>query len=169
MSIKIHKDSHVDHGIPREVIHFVLGTFRDRSEFFIETVALPDSIELRHGLDHWPAPGGWCGDMKVKSIPCGLHLDVPESEVYYAERGDRKYTSRLCRRPPRMVREVTVVAGPHPEDPSAGMILFTMYGGPQAPREPGDPSIEGKAIEESKAFWKAAAISQPVHLQENLK
>jgi len=166
MAISIHKDSHMDHGIPREVVHYVLGTLRDRNEFFVETITLPESIEIRHSLSYWHNPGGWAGDMEVKDVPCGLHLNVPESEVHYAERGDRKYTSRLCKRPPRMVREVTVVAGPHPEDPAAGMILFTMYGGPQAPREPGALTLEGEplegdALEESKAFWKTAALSQP--------
>lgn len=163
--IKIHKDSHVDHGIPRGVVYKVLAAFSDRTEFFIETVALPETIEILHSLDYWQNPGGVSHEEKVKPVPCGLHLDVPESEVYYAERGDRKYTSRLCRRPPGMVREVTVVAGPHPEDPSAGMILFTMYGGPQAPREPGSFTLEGEvlegeALEESKAFWKSAALSE---------
>lgn len=159
MAIRIHEDSHLDHGIPKPVVEFVLKQFRDRTEFFIETITLPEVIEHRHGLDHWQAPGAVFAETKVDPVPCGLHLDVPESEVHYAKRGDREYKSRLCNRPPRMVREVTIIAGVSSEHPDAGMILFTIFGGPAAPREPGDPSLEGEALEESEKYWKSAALS----------
>lgn len=159
MTIRIHEDSHVDHGIPKVVVDFILKSLRGRTGFFIETITLPEIIEHRHGLDYWQAPGQVFAETKVEPVPCGLHLDVPESEVHYAKRGDREYTSRLCNRPPRMVREVTVIAGLHRDLPDVGMILFTIFGGPAAPREPGDPSLEGEALEESKEFWKSAALS----------
>lgn len=148
MPVSIHPDSHTDHDIPEIVVGYVLVQFDDRAEFFVETIEYPESAESVNGPVDLPA------------IPCGLHLDVPESEVHYARRGDREYDSRLCNRPPRMVREVTIVAGPHPKDPDAGMVLFTMYGGPQAPREPDDPSWEmGERPDSAVTFWTRAALS----------
>lgn len=147
MPISIHPDSHTDHGIPEIVVGYVFTLFDDRDSFFVETVTYPESAE---SVD---------GPVALPEIPCGLHLDVPESEVHYAKRGDRPNESRLCDRPPRMVREVTIVAGPHPDDPEAGMVLFTMYGGPQAPQEPGDPRLPEEKRAESEAFWSKAALS----------
>jgi len=146
MPISLHPDSHTDHGIPEIVVGYVLTLFDDRDSFFVETVTYPESAESVRGPVGLPA------------VPCGLHLDVPESEVRYAPRGDRPNDSRLCDRPPRMVREVTVVAGPHPDDPEAGMILFTMYGGPAAPQEPGDPRLAPEGLPASEAFWAKAAL-----------
>jgi hypothetical protein len=156
MPIKIHKDSHVDHDIDPPVMHFVLRQFEYRTEFFIETVEYPASYETLCSLSGYPKTH----IVSLAPVPCALHLDVPEDEVHYARRGDRAWESRLCEREPRFVRQVTIVAGPHPDDPDAGMVLFTMYGGPAAPREPGDPSLEGEALAEAKRFWTKAALSE---------
>lgn len=159
--IHIHRDSHVDHGIPACVRDYVLRLFKGRAEFFVETVEYPQEHPVWHSLSNWMAdhnsPAYY---QKLPPVPCALHMDVPEGEVHYARRGDREWESRLCKRPPRMVRQVTIVAGPHPADRDAGMVVFTMYGGPEAPREPGDPSLEGEALEEAKRFWAAAALSE---------
>jgi len=147
MPVSIHPDSHIDHEIPSIVQGYVLVQFDDRDSFFTETIEYPESAESVHGPVDLPA------------VPCGLHWDVPESEVHYAKRGERPNESRMCNRPPRMVREVTIVAGPHPEDPEAGMVLFTMYGGPAAPQEPGDPRLAPEERAKSEAFWSRAALS----------
>ena len=147
MPISIHTDSHTDHSIPEIVQGYVLVQFDDRESFFVETVTYPESAESVSGPVDLPA------------VPCDLHLNVPDNECRHAPRGDREYASRLCRRAPRMVREVTIVAGPHPEDPDAGMIVFTMYGGPAAPQEPGDPRLPEDRRAESVAFWSRAALS----------
>jgi len=157
--ISIHKDSHLDHGIPQCVVDHVRKHFKDRTEFFVETIEYPEEETLCTSLNNWQNPGQPY-QSRLPPIPCGLHFDVPESEVYYDKRGEREWESRLTCKPLRMVREVTIVAGPHPDQPEAGMILFTMYGGPAAPREPGDPSLEGEALEEAKKFWKTAALAQ---------
>lgn len=160
--IHVHKDSHVDHGIDRRVRDYVRLQFRGRTEFFVETFEYPENHPVYPSLSDWRAihDGTPSYYVDLPPVPCALHMDVPESEVHYARRGDRQWDSRLCRREPRMVREVTIVAGPHPEDPDAGMVIFTMYGGPAAPREPGDPSLEGEALEEAKSFWAKAALSE---------
>ena len=156
--IRRHEDSHVDHGIPHGVMNYVLDQFKDRTEFFIETFEYPESYTACTSLSDWNNPGMEY-EQEMPPVRCDLHLDVPEGEVFYEKRGDRGWESRLCNREPRMTREITIIAGPHPEDKEAGMILFTMYGGPAAPREPGDPSLEGEALEESKKFWSRAALS----------
>jgi hypothetical protein len=159
MAITLHPDSHTDHAIPHDVSWYVRELFADRTEFFVETVEYPESYE-RMAVPMQPGHGGphpFTTDLAA--VPCDLHLDVPESECRYAPRGEREYDSRLCDREPRMVRQVTIVAGPHPDDPKAGMVLFTMYGGPAAPQEPGDPRLAPEKRPESEAFWSKAALS----------
>ncbi len=161
VTIKIHAKSHTDHGIPDFVREYVLQHFFDAKEFFAATIPIPESACLSTGASlndaHNPVKSYMA---KLPAIPCGLHLDVPESEAHYAKRGDREWNSRMCKRPPRMVREVTILAGPNPDDPDSGMILYTMYGGPQAPQEPGDPDLPDEKRAEAEAFWAKAALSQ---------
>lgn len=57
-------------------------------------------------------------------------------------------------RAPRQVRTVTVIAGPHDGQPC---VLFTAFGGPLAPQEPGDPGC--KDPDASRAFWAEHALS----------
>lgn len=151
--IKLHEDSHVDHAVPNPVLDYVLRQFEDRTTFFIETITYPEK-------GTWSSPrteGRWV-PWDFATTPCALHIDVPEDEVHYAKRGDREYESRMCKRSPRMVREITIIAGPHPDDSDVGMILYTMYGGPAAPKEPGDPRLTDEEREESVAFWSKAAL-----------
>ncbi len=164
MTVSIHKDSHVDHGIDAKVRDYVLKQFRDRTEFFVEVFEYPESYPVYPSLSNWHVThhGVPLYDVDLPSVPCALHMDVPEDEVHYARREEREWKSRMCKRPVRMVREVTIIAGPHPDDADAGMILFTMYGGPNAPREPGDPSLDGQALEIAKVFWSCAALSDQV-------
>ena len=51
---------------------------------------------------------------------------------------------------------MTVVAGPDGEIPCR---LYTCYGGPCAPREPGDTSLSDEERAESLAFWLQHALS----------
>jgi hypothetical protein len=139
--LTICKDSHLDHELSLDQLRWVLETFADRSGFFIETVELP--VEL----------GG---------LSCGLYgplmgdESVPEGEVVYKPRGGREGASRLCPREPRRVRRVTVIAGPH-ED--LDCVLYTVYGGPCAPKEPTDPTLKDEEREASEAFWKEHALA----------
>lgn len=139
MTISIHADSHLDHEIHVSVVHWVIAQCEDDREFFIRTLEIPSNLP---------------------TVACNLHTDVPDEEVYMCERGDRTYQSRMCLRPPRQGREVTIIAGPHPTDGAAGMVLFTMFGGPAAPKEPGDPRLTPGEAEASRAFWSKAALSR---------
>lgn len=139
--MKLHAESHLDHGLSQAVVDHLLEKFADRSAFFIETVTLPPELgEVPSGLY-----GPEAGDPPV-----------PESDVHYALRGARTYTSRLIRRPGRTTRQVTVIAGPHDGLPC---VLYTAFGGPQTPQEPGDPELPEAKREASQKFWAQHALA----------
>ena len=78
--------------------------------------------------------------------------------VKYVVRPGRHHASRMCggECKPLLVRTVTVIAGPHEGDPC---VLYTAYGGPCAPREPGDPTIASwDELLESRSFWAKHAL-----------
>jgi len=134
-------DSHVDHALLPEHIAYILDRYGDREAFFIETIEMPDDL-----------PG----------LPCTLHGScmgddpVPDEECEMIVRGDRKGPSRMCARPSREVQTLTVIGGPHEDKPC---VLYTAYGGPQAPREPWDPSLTPEAQRASEDFWAEHALS----------
>jgi hypothetical protein len=136
MSITRHKKSHLDHNLTSDQIKFVLGLDASEGEEHTQTIELPEHLG---------------------TIPCGLHgpimgdEPVPEDEVTYAVRGERKGESRLVNRPARPSRQVTVIAGPHD---GLACVLFTAFGGPLTPREPFED-----ASEQSKKFWELHALS----------
>lgn len=131
--------SHLDHNLTPAHVEFVRTKFGDRTAFFLETIELPADLP---------------------SLPCDLHgpatgsESVPEDEVHYAVRGTRKGASRLCTREPVLVRTMTVIGGVH----EGACILFTAYGGPAAPREPWDETLNDAGREASKAFWAEHAL-----------
>lgn len=135
-----HRDSHVDHGLTKAQLHYLLERFADRDGFFIETLTLPSALG---------------------TVPCGLYGPIMgdpaigEPEVHYARRGERTWDSRLVDLPPRMQHEVTVIAGPHE---AHVCVLYTAFGGPLAPQEPGDPSCKDLAA--STTFWREHALAK---------
>ena len=138
MTITRHKDSHLDHALTQEQIKFILNL--DARE--IQTIQLPEHLGL---------------------VPCGLHgplmgdEPVPESEVTYAVRGERRGKSRLVDRIVRTTRMVTVIAGPHDGLPC---VLFTAFGGPLTPKEPFDFDYhESEEAQVSRRFWEQHALS----------
>lgn len=137
-----HKDSHVDHHLTAAQLAYVLDRFADQRAFFMTTIELPDTLG---------------------TVPCGLYGPlmgdeaIDEAQVSYAARGDRAWTSRLVAQPSRQTRQVTVIAGPHDDLPC---VLYTVYGGPQAPQEPGDPGCRDKAA--SEAFWATHALAKEI-------
>lgn len=138
--MKKHEESHVDHGLTEAQLRYLLDRFADREAFFIETVTLPPELG---------------------TVPCGLYgplmgdPPIREDEVTYAVRGTRAWASRLTTLPARQQHEVTVIAGPHEEH---ACILYTAFGGPLAPQEPGDPACKDLAA--STAFWREHALAK---------
>lgn len=135
--IKIH---HADHGIPPEVIQ-ALVTQLNPEGFFLKTLPLPEG---------------------TPDVLCGIYgpnmgdAPVPEAEVTYKQRTPDRPMSRMVARPQRPVRIVTLIGTTTPE----GVLVFTCYGGPQAEREPGDPSLQNDpaALEAAKRFWSQHAL-----------
>ena len=81
---------------------------------------------------------------------------VPDSECVLRVRGGRPGASRLCPRPSRPSRLMTVIVGPHEGE----TILYTAFGGPAAPREPHELPHGSDAYVESLAFWAQHALSE---------
>lgn len=133
-----HRDSHVDHGLTEAQICYLLERFADRETFFIETIDLPADLG---------------------TVPCGLwgpvmgDPPIAEDEVTHAPRGERTWASRLVKRPARLTRLITVVAGPHE---MSACVLYTAFGGPPAPQEPGDPGCKDPVA--SSTFWRDHAL-----------
>ena len=149
--MKLHAKSHVDHGLSPAQIDYLLERFKDRAEFFIETIDLPPEL----GKVRCDLFGPLVGDEPI-----------PESEVFYARRGTREWSSRLMEVAyPRTTSKVTVIAGPLDEreldcgDQVHACVLYTAYGGPNAPQEPGDPKCKDPAA--SRDFWAKHAIGVP--------
>lgn len=139
--MKVAPESHLDHALSQGHLAFVLSTFGDRSSFFVETVVLPEDLP---------------------SLPCGLHgpamgdAPVADEECLLVARGGRSWPSRVCAREPRLVRELTVIGGPHGGDPC---VLYTAFGGPSTPREPGDASLGDGDRRAAVGFWAQHALS----------
>lgn len=138
--MKKHAASHFDHGLTEAQIDHLMKLFADREAFFIETVELSEELG---------------------TVPCGLFgpimgdAQVVAADVTYAKRGARAWDSRLVDRAPRPSRLVTIIAGPHGDEPC---IVYTAFGGPLAPQEPGDPSC--KDVAASAKFWNEHALSR---------
>lgn len=138
----LHKDSHTDHAIPQSVVDYLLSLYAARAAFFIETIDLPTDLP---------------------TVQCGLYgpavgdNPVDESQVFYAARGERAYTSRMIADVTRATRTVTVIAGPHDGHPC---VMYTAFGGPASPKEPGDPTVKPDEMEKCVAFWRAHALAK---------
>jgi hypothetical protein len=162
-----HHDSHVDHGLTEAQLRYLFDRFADRKGFFLETIELPEQLGT--------VPCGLYGP-NMGDPPIG------EDEITYARRGDRAWESRLVKQPTRPTRLVTVIAGPHDEPcpqcttsawnmlhrancPTccgAGIlkhdcVLYTAFGGPASPQEPGDPGCKDPVA--SVAFWHEHALA----------
>jgi hypothetical protein len=141
-TVIIHPDSHTEHITP-EVLAFVMGRFGARTEpFFLETVELPSGLSAECAL-YGPAMGD---------------PPVAEEEVTYVKRPHRPtHPSRICiGRPARQTRILTVIGGAYQ---GHECVLYTAHGGPPAPREPGDPSLDDRGLAESEVFWKDHALA----------
>jgi len=137
--------SHLDHGLSDEAIKYIQKKYKDCDGFFIESFRLPQ----KYGMLECGLYGPVMGDAAIK-----------ESQVKYVTRGNRKWPSRMIKKPMRKTSMVTVIAGPHEDD---ACVLYTAYGGPSAPREPGDPSVQKDQalLEESERFWSKHALAMP--------
>jgi hypothetical protein len=147
MAMIITSDSHLDHNLTVGQLEYLKKYFQDRDGFFIETVELP----------YGTVPCGLIGPATEQGV-------VEEGSVFYAIRPPRKWASRVLD-PAKgwtslMTTKVTVIAGPAG---AHACVLYTAYGGPAAPREPGDPSISSwEELQNSREFWSKHALIMEV-------
>lgn len=136
--------SHLDHTLTTAQLKHALSTFSAKEGFFIESLVLPDELGR---------------------VPCGLYGpivgDPPVSEdvVTYQRRGDRLYESRMVPKlahRQRTTNVVTVIAGPND---GQTCVLYTIFGGPIAPKEVNDPTLKEGEREESVKFWREHALA----------
>ena len=139
--LKITSDSHTDHALTQDHLDFILATFADKDAFFIETLELPERLSGLPSAIYGPIVGD---------------SPVNDEDVTMAVRGDRKGVSRMVQRKARLSRQLTVIAGPHKEEPC---ILFTAYGGPCAPKEPFDCEEGSDERSQSDEFWDKHAFA----------
>lgn len=138
MPLVVDKESHLDHGLSQAHIDFMLARFVQKNEFFIETVGLPKGLDpLQSGI-YGPAAGD---------------PSVTDAESILAIRQGRSWASRLIDKPARPTRLMTVVAGPGDVE-GQNCVLYTSYGGPAAPKEPGDFSM-GLFCKDHAPLWQA--------------
>lgn len=146
--IKVIPESHVDHGIPRAVLAWALGHLAETlgadalGRVTVTTLEIPRSLPRVPCALYGPATG---------------YGPVPDSVAFYRRRGNRPGESRVICAAPHPDRRLTVVVGP--VDDVAGLVLYTAYGGPQAPREPWDPSLDEAGRAEAEAFWSEHALA----------
>ena len=155
----IHPDTHLDHGLTSMHLTWLLAELDQRwrderwfdgltPEELASTPPLVATFEMPAHLD--PLPCALWG-------PNTSGAPVPEENVRYVKRGSRTWTSRVAKDPGEVSlrsRKVTAVLGPH----EGKIILYTVYGGPQAPREPGDPNLPEEARAFSEKFWSEHAL-----------
>jgi len=141
MAVELMDESHLDHGVSKEQMDYVLKQLGDTNGLTIRTISLPGSLGTVPLALYGPAVGD---------------KPVPESEVHYGHRGGNRGVSRLVDWPMRKTGKVTVVVGPYGDKPA---VLYTIYGGPNAPQELSDPNLSESKRGEAEEFWKAHALS----------
>lgn len=167
--MKITKDSHLDHELTVGQLDYIKKKFADRTAFFKETFELPTDLGtvpcalIGPAVGMAPIPEDMVGYMIRNGRKCAarVHKDGPKfqaltvSEDPAASDSPMQYTWRPFPKVPQ-VRMVTVIAGPHNGD---SCVLYTAYGGPLAPRSPGDPDIQSwDELLESREFWAQHAL-----------
>jgi hypothetical protein len=135
---------HLDHSLSEDLVLWICEVFTMDPELKVRTVQVPAHLEPISSALYGPI----CGDAPVL-----------EPEVTYARRGDRSYESRLCARPARPTRTLTVITGPHQ---GHGCVLYTAFGGPLTPKEPGDPTLTAENRDFAEKFWAEHALSAPL-------
>jgi hypothetical protein len=141
--VYISHKSHLDHNLTFGILKLLLEKFGENEGFSIQTFDLPEGVTLPSGL-YGPAAGD---------------PPVPEDVVTRASRNGRPTLSRMVDRPTRPVTTAVAIMGP---DGKGQTVLYTVYGGVPAPREPDDPSLT-QATEaerqESRDFWAVHALA----------
>jgi len=144
----ISAESHLDHNLSLRHLRFIL-------DMCAHTIPYGDG-PTKLTLD---LPDG------MEPVPCALYgplvgdAPVDQKKVKYRTRGTRGWASPIVYRPCRPSRQVSVIIGWDGRQYHVP-VLYTAFGGPIAPREPGDPECEDVAASED--FWLRHALSYQV-------
>ena len=133
---------HADHGIPHFTVLQIVQALDLPEGFFLRTTELPEGAPDAMNALYGPKSGDKA---------------VAESEVFYAQRTPDRPPSRMIALPKRPTRTVTIIGMAEPD----GVVVYTVYGGPAAEREPGDPTIanDPAMLKAAKDFWSKHALA----------
>ena len=133
---------HADHGLVRQHLVVIDQHLRDwDGQFMLALIPIPDGVPSLPSALYGPA----CGDDPV-----------PENQVQYVVRGERRGPSRVVDRLLRDVRSMVVVCG----QGRHGAVIYTAYGGQViAPREWWDIGLRPLEAIEAARFWAEHALS----------
>lgn len=166
---------------PREHIEDWIGWLEDGGLLRMSLPAIyHGDHDIPPGLIAWvvarQAPGLFAVTVDTeREYPCGLFgpamgdNPIEDGEVTLVKRSPDRPPSRLVPYPRRTRGKITVIGARGAT--VATSQVFTAYGGPLAPREPGDPSlVEGSPEHaESVAFWAQHALSMPAEVAEAMR
>jgi len=172
-----HRDSHVDHDLTEEQLRYLLDRFANRDAFFIETITLPRDLgTVPCGL-YGPLMGDpLIGDDEVHYVQRGERawasrlVDLPPREQHEVTVIAGPYEEKCPRcdgNGDRLSLDIPYGANPMTYPCSAcvgtgtkkhACVLYTAFGGPASPQEPGDPTC--KDPEASAVFWREHALAK---------
>ncbi len=171
-----HQDSHVDHGLTEAQLEYLLDRFADRHEFFIETFTLPRELgtvpcglygplmgdsAIREDEVTYARRGERAWDSRVVDLPSRQQHEVTVIA------GPHEAPCPRCGGTGECI-SLDIPYGPNPSTYACSSckngtqkhacVLYTAFGGPLAPQEPGDPAC--KDAEASAAFWREHALAK---------
>jgi hypothetical protein len=177
--MKRHAESHLDHGLTTAQVEFLMETFAARDSFFIETVELPEALgTVPCGL-HGPITGdapiaeadvtyakrgtrAWKSrliDRPAKPSRSVTVIAGPHEETCPVCNGKGEYSPMAKMENHHMPGDV-VQCGYNRYLPGEtgcvggkikhACIVYTAFGGPLAPQEPGDVRRQLEAVEEQR-------------------
>jgi len=172
-----HTASHLDHNLTAAQLAHILERFAERDAFFIETVTLPRELgTVPCGL-YGPLMGDSpIADSEVTYATRGTRawpsrlIDMPSRDQHELTviAGPHEEKCTACG---GQTVEDFVAGGVSPANTEwtcatcrgakvirHACILYTVFGGPLAPQEPGDPGC--KDVEASRRFWSEHALSR---------
>lgn len=146
--VALTSEAHLDHELDASQLHYLLECLADRVDVGLVVLSSEQPTILTVDLSPW-----------VGKASCALYGpimgDAPVTDAFMQRRGDRAGESRMVRAPLREVRQASIVVGPH----KGRTVVYTAFGGPVAPREPWDPSLDDSGRAESEAFWAEHALA----------
>jgi hypothetical protein len=174
-----HRDSHLDHALTEEQVDHVMKRFADRGGFFVETFTLPAELgtvpcglygptmgdsAIREDEVTYARRGNRTWDSRLVDLPARQQHEVtviagPHEETCTTCNGKLIHLGFAPAKDP--FTNGGVVGCDHCNSTGKlryDCILYTAFGGPPAPQEPGDPGCKDLAT--SAAFWRDHALAK---------